>query len=163
MEVDSLNDLIFRLQNENNTTNAEITKSLASNRKLYNQLLDSLSSNNNESKRFFFLEYSNKTGELVVPKGKSWYIGSCFAGLIPADGNCEPRIVISKLNSTTFSNLSSSLFSKEFLDSHLNMYLPEGTSISFLIYDRCHDADYNISRKSSGITVTFNIIEYSNQ
>lgn len=162
LTVDSLNELIFRFQNEFNTANAEITSSVETNRLAFSKLLDSISLNKEGvSKRYFFLNYSNQNGEIIVPKGKSWYIGGCFAGMIPVESNCEPKVMISKINSTTFSNLNSSLVSRDFFNSQLDMYLPEGTKISFLVYEKCHDADYNYTRKISNVSVTFNIIEYT--
>ncbi len=136
----------------------ELEKNTVNNRKA----IDSLSINrSSKNEKCFFLEYSNQMGEVKVPDGKIWYIAGCFAQNNLSNEQCETKVCIAKLNSKILSNISSNMFADNFFESKLDMYLPSGTSISFLVYDKCADSNYNYSRKAIDKKVTLNIVEYS--
>lgn len=136
----------------------ELEKNTVNNRKA----IDSLSINrSSKNEKCFFLEYSNQMGEVKVPDGKIWYIAGCFAPNNISNEQCETKVCIAKLNSKILSNISSNMFADDFFESKFDMYLPSGTSISFLVYDKCADSNYNYSRKAIDKKVTLNIVEYS--
>jgi len=136
----------------------ELEKNTVNNRKA----IDSLSINrSSKNEKCFFLEYSNQMGEVKVPDGKIWYIAGCFAPNNILNEQCETKVCIAKLNSKILSNISSNMFADDFFESKFDMYLPSGTSISFLVYDKCADSNYNYSRKAIDKKVTLNIVEYS--
>jgi hypothetical protein len=112
--------------------------------------------------KYFFITYSNATGELKVPKGKTWYLAGCFGSSDLKIETCDLRVTMKKLNENQLSDLNSKVFSSNLFESNVNMFLPEESTFSFLIYDKCQDSNYNDYRKLNSKSVIFNVVEYSN-